>query len=366
MKDIKNFFLFCLLIIKVLVLLVSTRFLGFADTRIYRRKGGLSITDRPGMPKQAEKLAKRIARGEKIRFEKRNDLFVIYFFFRVADDIVDILPSPDNKREFFRFKEEYYKTIKNTGDPNYKYHDLIKAYIFLHGKYSFEKQWVEWFFDAMEMDLSNRQYHSLDELYEYTPGASEFTGRMWCRYHKLGKEIEDGAAFFAIGLAIGELLCGVSEDIKAQRVRLPVPKTCLKDWSLASSTENPEVFIRTVRQYLLVIKHWVHKAEGATEHLRSKPLYGAIILSMIKIRKRIIKYIYKDPFVIYQRNLIKKKISLNTFSALIRFGVLLVGNFWEITFSENHRPHTERRRRFLTPMYYMANKKTDRRWIDTQ
>ena len=91
---------------------------------------------------------------------------MLYGFVRKADNYVDSIPQ--EREKFYRFKENYYRAMDGepTGDI------VIDSFVTLAQKKGFEKQWVDAFFHAMEMDLEKKRYASLDETLEYIHGSA--------------------------------------------------------------------------------------------------------------------------------------------------------------------------------------------------
>jgi phytoene synthase len=70
----------------------------------------------------------------------KKDVFVLYAFVRVADDLVDSIPQ--QSEEFHAFRNKYTKALGGTQAND----TVIDSFIAVKQKYNFPDEWVEGFF----------------------------------------------------------------------------------------------------------------------------------------------------------------------------------------------------------------------------
>jgi len=103
----------------------------------------------------------------------RGDIYAIYGFVRVADEIVDSFHGYDKKSLLEKFKSDTWDALNNRISVN----PILNAFQLTVHHYQIEYQLIELFFRSMEMDLNKVDYNS--ELYEqYILGSAEVVGLM--------------------------------------------------------------------------------------------------------------------------------------------------------------------------------------------
>lgn len=102
----------------------------------------------------------------------RHQTYVLYAFFRKADEIVDTteeVKNQDKKLETFR---QAALGNEQTDDP------VLKAFNTVREKEGIKDEDIDAFISAMEMDIDKDRYKDYDELSQYMDGSASAVGRM--------------------------------------------------------------------------------------------------------------------------------------------------------------------------------------------
>ena len=103
----------------------------------------------------------------------RGDIYAIYGFVRVADEIVDSFEGYDKKSLLEKFKSDTWEALNNRISVN----PILNSFQHTVHHYNIQYQLIELFFRSMEMDLNKVEYNP--ELYEqYILGSAEVVGLM--------------------------------------------------------------------------------------------------------------------------------------------------------------------------------------------
>lgn len=132
--------------------------------------------------------------------EIRKDIYAIYGFVRLADEIVDSFHDYNKQELLDRVKHEVYESI----DQGISLNPILQSFQMTINKYDIDRELIERFLHSMEMDL-NRELHDLQSFEEYVLGSAEVVGLMCLQvfvggdkseYQRLkGPAMKLGAAF---------------------------------------------------------------------------------------------------------------------------------------------------------------------------
>ena len=89
----------------------------------------------------------------------RQDIFNIYGFVRLADEIVDTFHEFPKKELLDEFEDELWRSIENGISLN----PILNSFQFTVNKYSIPKDLISSFLDSMKMDLEKKEYDSVEE-----------------------------------------------------------------------------------------------------------------------------------------------------------------------------------------------------------
>ncbi len=105
--------------------------------------------------------------------EIRNDIFSIYGFVRLADEIVDTYQDKNPVEELRLLKEETFRAIQN----GISFNPVLHAFQDTVNTFKISHDYIDAFLYSMELDLTDQTYDQ--ELYEkYIYGSAEVVGLM--------------------------------------------------------------------------------------------------------------------------------------------------------------------------------------------
>ena len=114
-----------------------------------------------------------------------SDIYNIYGFVRIADEIVDSFHDYQKKELLDEFKEETYKSIARGISTN----PILNSFQYTVNKFNIKKELIDCFLESMYMDLEGRNYdkYSYDK---YILGSAEVVGLMCLHVFTNGNEEE--------------------------------------------------------------------------------------------------------------------------------------------------------------------------------
>lgn len=191
----------------------------------------------------------------------RRDVFILYAFVRVADNLVDDPPvHPD---EFYAFRQRWRDAQggKPAGDW------VIDPFVDLGRRKGFDPQWTEDFFSAMESDLHTRPCDTLDDVLRYTWGSAEVVGLFMLKILGIGDEAKPTACLMGRSMQFINFLRDVAEDYGLGRRYLPLGDSGLTDLSPETARTNPEAFCRFMRSHTELYSQWQRGAQAGYRYL---------------------------------------------------------------------------------------------------
>ena len=225
----------------------------------------------------------------------KKDVFELYAFVRKADNYVDTVPQDSDG--FYRFKNKYYQAVggEKTGDI------VIGSFAQLTQKKHFEHSWVDAFLDAMEMDLTKKQYYTLDETLQYIYGSAEVIGLMMAKIMNLPSQSFPYARYLGRAMQYINFIRDIAEDQELDRTYFPVAdfNTCgLKSLDYDHVKRHPEEFQRFIHQQIHRYCHWQRTAEIGYKYIPKRYLISVKTASEMYYWTA--EQIYKNPFIIYE------------------------------------------------------------------
>ena len=103
----------------------------------------------------------------------RNDIYAIYGFVRLADEIVDTFHDYNKEELLDRIKREVYQSI----DQGISLNPILQAFQMTVNKYDIDRVLIDRFLHSMEMDLG-KETHDVQSFEEYVLGSAEVVGLM--------------------------------------------------------------------------------------------------------------------------------------------------------------------------------------------
>ena len=104
----------------------------------------------------------------------RQDVYNIYGFVRVADEIVDSFDGYPQEDVFDRFEEEFWISLKIGISANPVIHAFQNTIV----KYDISISLVKAFLKSMRADISKKIYQNKEEIDEYIYGSADVVGLM--------------------------------------------------------------------------------------------------------------------------------------------------------------------------------------------
>lgn len=116
----------------------------------------------------------------------RQDIYNIYGFVRVADEIVDTFHDYPQEELLNRFEEDYKHALAIGISPN----PILNAFQHTVKKYNISLDLVDAFLKSMRTDLTKETYINESEIAEYIYGSADVVGLMCLKVFVVGNETE--------------------------------------------------------------------------------------------------------------------------------------------------------------------------------
>lgn len=186
----------------------------------------------------------------------RHSTYVLYAFFRVADEVVDNPDgmSPAEQRDRLLEIQAAALGRKPTDDP------VLSAFAEIRERYGIPDEEVEVFIDAMLTDIDTDRYERYEDLEEYMRGSAAAVGVMMTHV----METEDDETAVPLARRLGEafqltnFIRDVREDI-VDRGRIYLPRETFDEYGAAP--EDVER-LRFTHEIGSVIEHELLRAES--------------------------------------------------------------------------------------------------------
>ena len=114
----------------------------------------------------------------------RQDIFNIYGFVRLADEIVDTFHEYPKQELLEDFEKELWRSVDNKISLN----PILNSFQHTVNKYSIPKDLINSFLDSMKMDLEKKEYNSVEEYKKYIYGSADVVGLMCLKVFVKGSE----------------------------------------------------------------------------------------------------------------------------------------------------------------------------------
>jgi len=226
----------------------------------------------------------------------RKDIFILYAFVRVADNVVDT-PNPD-KTKFYEFRKKYESSLNGrlSGDL------VIDSFVDLAKRKEFDPEWTEAFLDSMELDLTKKYYQNLDEVLEYVYGAAEVMGLYMIKVLDLDINASIYSRYLGRALQCINAIRDIAEDHKFGRSYLPISdleKYDLKSLDYAYTKKHPDRFGEFIKDQITRYCHWQEIAEKGYRYMPKKYLF--CIKTVSDMYNWTAEQILKNPYIVYKQ-----------------------------------------------------------------
>ena len=141
----------------------------------------------------------------------RQDIFNVYGFVRLADEIVDTFHEFPKKELLDDFEKELWRSTDNKISLN----PILNSFQSTVNKYSIPKDLIISFLDSMRMDLYKKDYESIDEYKKYIYGSADVVGLMCLKVFVGGSsEMYNSLSPYAISLGSAFQKVNFLRDLK--------------------------------------------------------------------------------------------------------------------------------------------------------
>ena len=114
----------------------------------------------------------------------RQDIFNIYGFVRLADEIVDTFHEYPKQELLEDFEKELWRSVDNKISLN----PILNSFQHTVNKYSIPNNLINSFLSSMKMDLEKKEYNSIEEYKKYIYGSADVVGLMCLKVFVNGSE----------------------------------------------------------------------------------------------------------------------------------------------------------------------------------
>ncbi len=104
----------------------------------------------------------------------RQDIYNIYGFVRLADEIVDSFHDFNQPDLFFRFSADLQRALQEGISTN----PVLNAFQHTFNNHAIPRELVDAFMASMEKDLSQKNYASVQDYHDYIYGSADVVGLM--------------------------------------------------------------------------------------------------------------------------------------------------------------------------------------------
>ena len=127
----------------------------------------------------------------------RQDIYNIYGFVRLADEIVDSFHDYPKKELFDKFESDLEIALQNKISLN----PILNAFQYTYHKCNIDRELVDAFMDSMRLDLHKSTYKTEEEYKNYIYGSADVVGLMCLKVFVNGnQEKYNGLKDFAMAL----------------------------------------------------------------------------------------------------------------------------------------------------------------------
>ena len=147
----------------------------------------------------------------------RQDIYNIYGFVRLADEIVDSFHDYDKEALFVQFEADLESALVNKISLN----PILNAFQQTYHTYAIDKDMVDAFMNSMRQDLHKTVYHTEEEYKNYIYGSADVVGLMCLKVFVKGDH-ERYEALKQTAMALGSAFQKVNflRDLKADHDEL--------------------------------------------------------------------------------------------------------------------------------------------------
>ncbi|MFC6824333.1 phytoene/squalene synthase family protein [Halopelagius fulvigenes] len=243
----------------------------------------------------------------------RRATYVLYAFFRVADEIVDDADGAtpaEQRRELERLRAAAFGR-RDADNP------VLSAFSEVRAEYGVRESDVNAFVDAMLSDVSTGRYETYEQLQSYMDGSAAAVGRMMTDIMDPGEEAEELARPHATALGeafqMSNFLRDVREDI-VELDRIYLPRETLERHGVSESQlrsfDCDESFRRAMREEMRRTERLYRKGVAGIEYLPEDCQFAVLLSAVLyadhhrEIRRRDYDVLSETPSLSTRRKLL--------------------------------------------------------------
>jgi phytoene synthase len=239
----------------------------------------------------------------------RDDVFKLYSFVRVVDDMVDSIPA-ETKR--FARMQQRWQTVRKQLQKNVlpvPVDDSVDERVlyniaFIVHRYECDVAWVDAFLASMQMDVDKREYQTLDDTLEYIYGSAEVIGLFMARIMQLPIKPYEYARMQGRAMQYINFLRDIAEDNTLERCYFP--KETLRAHGLSDLHEktiqdNPEAFKEFMHEQLSLYTAWQEEANKGFSYIPKRLLVP--LKTAVDMYNWTAEEIKKDPFLVFEKKI---------------------------------------------------------------
>ncbi len=244
----------------------------------------------------------------------REDVFILYSFVRIADDLID--SNPPKIKEF----EEYRLRAKKAFEGKKVDSIFIETFADLAQRKNIPYSLINDFFVAQRTDATKKNYKSYEELLKFVYGVAEVIGLLMAHVMDLPKKSYPSARILGRAMQLVNILRDIEEDSRLGRVYIPQDE--LQSFNIPN-TITFDIAEKKTRQFNSLIQYQCERIFQLLDeakkgfHFIPKPLRLPIQIST-DLYINTTKKIYDKPSVIFEKKVKPSKINIFT-SILINY-----------------------------------------------
>lgn len=236
----------------------------------------------------------------------RGDVYKLYSFVRVADDYVDSIPQQKAKFKALRrawqaaIADPHFATTHSPADSIDE--RVVKNMVYVHKKYAFDLAWVEAFLNAMQADIEDTQYQTLEDTLAYVHGSAEVIGLMMAKIMNLSPAAYETAMLQGRAMQYINFIRDIYEDGTRGRCYFPQEdlQACgLTDLAPETVRANKAGFKKFIAMQLNRYKQWQTQANEGFKHIPRRPRIA--IKTAVDMYNWTGREIGRRPVIVFER-----------------------------------------------------------------
>ena len=241
----------------------------------------------------------------------RRDVSTLYAFVRSADNFVDTTPQQHQAlHDYITCYRREWRGVRSG-------HPLITPFVALMRRRQFAPEWIEAFFDSMQLDRTKCTYQTLSETLHYIYGSAEVVGLCMAQIMELSPAAADAARMLGRAMQYINFLRDIDEDNQLGRTYLPLDETTLTTLKEEECRRSATEFRRYIARQIERYREWKTTAESGyrfISHGCLVPIRAAAELYDWTARR-----IACDPFIVFRRKV--KPARLHILSSVLLSGL---------------------------------------------